>query len=679
MRVRLFGEWILLLTAVLALVGSGLPLLPRARTAARLLAVAENPPAIAAIRLPQVLTPERVEAEINAAIAAEDDDLAQSILDLADSHGVMVAPDRRARVAAMQNGASYRAARAFAAGAATGEAETAAGLAGVLAADLSGLGDIRDIAREGPICARGEACDTLVLGLATVGLATNAATIASAGAATPLRAGVTILKTARKLGRLPAPLVAALTRMVRAAVDPEAVRVLVRAGGRLDAAGLTAAARSAVRPDALRGLRDLGGNVYGLYASAGPRGVLQVLGLARTPGEIARAERLALRFGTRTRATLKLLDRSALVLGRELAALARTVLFALAWAFGLALFCRRLGTALGRWLWRRPASVRLKPMSDSVVAFAEGRHGRDATDRPEADRAEPVGVGGPELPAALSSPGSRRMPDLDPAMHTIPAVPIIGRYGPTQACEASGPLNPHDAGVRIVAIGGALPDWAAPSSAPFAEDKIELMVVHGPPSRSAAREDGRRSDASAPQLRLIVCDETLVDCPLDVREGMTAVVRISTRPHDRDTVARALAACAHGGGLLIGTDAGDLQRVAGVEPGRAGRGRAIVIPGRADAGLGESAGSAVAKLTAAGFDGGRLMIQLVAAPDAAAIDLAALDACAAAVIRSDADRDWILSCAMTDRTALVIVAFDRPAPVPAEVDPTAGSLPDRSP
>ncbi|MHC2088747.1 hypothetical protein [Methylobacterium sp. CM6244] len=85
----------------------------------------------------------------------------------------------------------------------------------------------------------------------------------------------------------------------------------------------------------------------------------------------------------------------------------------------------------------------------------------------------------------------------------------------------------------------------------------------------------------------------------------------------------------------------------------------------------------MAKLTAAGFDGGRLMVQLVAAPDAAAIDLAALDACAAAVIQWDADCDWILSCAMTDRTAMVIVAFNQPAPVQAY--PSAGPLPDRSP
>ncbi|MHC2088748.1 hypothetical protein [Methylobacterium sp. CM6244] len=175
------------------------------------------------------------------------------------------------------------------------------------------------------------------------------------------------------------------------------------------------------------------------------------------------------------------------------------------------------------------------------------------------------------------------MPDIDPALHMISAGPIIGRYGPTRAWEASGPCNAHNAGVRIVAIGGPLPDWAAPTTTPVAEDKTELMVVHGPLSRGAARADGHRSDAPAPKLLLIVCDETLVDCSLDAQECTTAVVRVSTSPHDRDTVAQALAACAHGNGLLIGTDARDLQRVAGVEPGLPGRGRAIVIPGRADA------------------------------------------------------------------------------------------------
>ena len=108
-----------------------------------------------------------------------------------------------------------------------------------------------------------------------------------------MRGGVTILKVARKLGRVSEPLVASLVRLVRAGVDPEAVRTLVRAGGRLDLTAARGAARAAVRPEALRGLRGLGGDVYGVYAAAGPRGVLEILGIARTTGEVARAERLA--------------------------------------------------------------------------------------------------------------------------------------------------------------------------------------------------------------------------------------------------------------------------------------------------------------------------------------------------------------------------------------------------
>lgn len=369
MRSRLI-EWIALFVAALALAGSAPYLLSRAWMAGRMLSVADDPPKIAALRLAPVLTSERVAAEIDAAVAAEDDDLARSFLELADARGVPVDPERRARVAALQSNVAYRAARAFAAGAATGEAESAAGLAGVLAADATGIGDLRDIAREGPACARSEPCDTLVLGLATVGLATSAATIASAGVAGPLRGGVTILKVARKLGRVSEPLVASLVRLVRAGVDSESVRTLVRAGGRLDLTAARGAARAAVRPEALRGLRGLGGDVYGVYAAAGPRGVLEVLGIARTTGEVARAERLAVTFGSRTRATLKLLGRAALVIGQELAALIRSALLAVFWACGLALFCRRLGISLGRALWRRTSPSR-RSATGSVAAVGD--------------------------------------------------------------------------------------------------------------------------------------------------------------------------------------------------------------------------------------------------------------------------------------------------------------------
>lgn len=323
-------------------------------------------------------------------------------------------------------------------------------------------------------------------------------------------------------------------------------------------------------------------------------------------------------------------------------------------------------------------------MSDSVAHRIDIWLTRRAAYRFTAGREGPPRNGGLEPPGLLTPSGSRRVSDPDSALPPTPASPTLGRYEPTRIGAATIRrdgvqtfIHPG-AGVRVVAHGGALPVWARPIPAPLAGDETELVVVHGPGFCKAAA-GGLWSDAPAPRLRIVVGDGVRTDQPGSAEGSATIHVGMSATPGERDTVARALAACAHGGGLLIGTDAGDLQRAAGVELGRPGRGRAIVIPAFADAGLAAPVGTVMAGLTASGYDGGRLMIQLVAEPDTAALDLAALDACAAAVLRGDADRDWVLSCAVADRTALVIVAFDRPASAPAEPDPAAVRSPDCAP
>ena len=77
-----------------------------------------------------------------------------------------------------------------------------ASLSGTVAGDLFVFGDIRDVVREGKRLATGEEADQLVLGLAAVGLAVTAATYVSVGGAAPVRAGLTMVKDARKVGRL---------------------------------------------------------------------------------------------------------------------------------------------------------------------------------------------------------------------------------------------------------------------------------------------------------------------------------------------------------------------------------------------------------------------------------------------------------------------------------------------
>src|ERR1700676_5809340 len=109
---------------------------------------------------------------------------------------------RRGSAAATEANSSSHFARRFASGLVTGNADDAASLSGTVAGDLFVFGDIRDVVREGKHLAMGEDTDRLVLGLATAGLVVTAATYISIGGVAPVRAGLTMVKDARKVGRL---------------------------------------------------------------------------------------------------------------------------------------------------------------------------------------------------------------------------------------------------------------------------------------------------------------------------------------------------------------------------------------------------------------------------------------------------------------------------------------------
>ncbi|MCJ2035799.1 hypothetical protein [Methylobacterium sp. J-068] len=147
MRLRSVAAWISLLAGGAALAATAAPVVAPAYLAGRLLGAAEDPGALAEIRLEREATETRLAEGLDAALAAEDEDLARSFLALAEARGVAVDPARRGRVEALAQGRVGRTVRDFASGAVTGEAEGAAGLAGSLAADVTGIGDVRDLLR----------------------------------------------------------------------------------------------------------------------------------------------------------------------------------------------------------------------------------------------------------------------------------------------------------------------------------------------------------------------------------------------------------------------------------------------------------------------------------------------------------------------------------------------------
>lgn len=347
-RIRLLFRLIVVLVVAAGLVASGREILPAAAVAWSWIAAADDPVALARLELGETLTAERVASEIDAAVAADDLDLARSFVALAGARGLVVDADRLAAIRALEAEQGWKAAKSFARGALVGDADGLSGVAGALTADVVGIGDVRDLVREGWHAARGEPVDELLVGLSAVGLAVTGATWVLAGTPAPVRAGLTLVKGARRAGRLSAPLAASIGASVRAAVDLPALQRAMGAVGKLDITAARTAAKAAVRTDRLGPLVDMGEDAATLYRRGGLGAVDQTLALARNGDEVRRAAKLAEAFGDGTRATLKVLGRSAIVLSRGLAHLVGWLMAAIGWALSVA----SAAAAFGRWLAR---------------------------------------------------------------------------------------------------------------------------------------------------------------------------------------------------------------------------------------------------------------------------------------------------------------------------------------
>ena len=211
----------------------------------------DDPVQISDQALDRLFNRDVAEREIRVALATGDNDLAQSFVELAADRSVAIDPALADEVKQAQVKARSVAGTTgrFVQGLWTGEPVDGASLAGTAVGDLFVFGDIRDAAREGTRYLTGKPADPWILGLAGVGIAITAATYVSVGVATPARIGLTLVKAARRTGRLNPVL---------------AVRI----------------AREAVKVEQAGGIVELVGNVGRVETKAGTQAALDSLKIA---------------------------------------------------------------------------------------------------------------------------------------------------------------------------------------------------------------------------------------------------------------------------------------------------------------------------------------------------------------------------------------------------------------
>jgi hypothetical protein len=312
---------------------------PNAHEAGSILAAQDDPAALSELQLNSALRNNHtlIAGNIEAALAVHDAGLASSLVDLARDKNISLPEElsRRVSDAVAEESSSSHFAKRFASGLVTGNADDAGSLSGTVAGDLFVFGDIRDVVREGKHLAMGEDTDRLVLGLATAGLAVTAATYVSIGGVAPVRAGLTLVKDARKVGRLGEGLTEWAGRSARDLVDTPMLQEAVASGSVMHPVQTVSAIRAAFHAEKAGALVRLAKDVGRIGEKAGARGALDTLRIAEGPEDVARAARLAESKGGQTRAILKILGRGALLLAAGAFDLSLWVFGALLALFGL--------------------------------------------------------------------------------------------------------------------------------------------------------------------------------------------------------------------------------------------------------------------------------------------------------------------------------------------------------
>jgi hypothetical protein len=358
-----------------ASVAVGAALWPHARDSLAVLAAQDEPAQLADIGISSALRNHQalIEENIEAALATGDADLANSFVELGREKNIALGDALTTRVndaVAEENSTSHLASR-FATGLVTGDADDVASLSGTVAGDLFVFGDIRDVVREGKHLAMGEDTDRLVLGLAAAGLAVTAATYVSVGGAAPVRAGLTLVKDARKVGCLGEGLTVWAGRSVRDVVDAPALQQAVLSGSVMRPGETATAIKAAFRAEKVGALVRLAKDVGRVGEKAGARGALDTLRVAEGPKDVSRAARLAEAKGGQTRAILKLLGRGALLLAAGAFDLTLWVFGALLVLFGF-LSSIKATTERATMAWLRHSKARrLKRQTAAASATAE--------------------------------------------------------------------------------------------------------------------------------------------------------------------------------------------------------------------------------------------------------------------------------------------------------------------
>lgn len=284
------------------------------------------------------IDPSEIEERLEVLIAAEERDWMRIdlMLEFAEERALTLTPDLGARIdaARAEDGRLLRAAgRCAACAYDRAQCDLSATLMCGLAVDLTPIGDVQGVLRQGRAAARGESVDRLDLGLSVVGLGATGLVLFSGGTSLSVKAGAGLMRTARGMGRLAPRVADALAYNAARAFD---WRALATARPAMLSSDIGRAARPAHLRPLLATVRDFGS----IREAVGVRRALHLAGAVDTTTDVSRLARVSRALGPRTARAAEALGSSRLLrmtlrVGDEVAALMLAAISAIASLLGL--------------------------------------------------------------------------------------------------------------------------------------------------------------------------------------------------------------------------------------------------------------------------------------------------------------------------------------------------------
>lgn len=240
-------------------------------------------------------------------VAIIQEDLVQLdlLLGLANAQGVILPVDLVTDIKDINDAATGVFARATTCGACAVDITACATLSQIgtcaLPFELTPAGDLNALRRAGSDYLAGDNVDRLDVGLAIVGLGATGAVLASGGTSYTIKAGTSVLRMARRLGTLSAPLAARLSRLVEGAVRWE------RMG---DLAALRIGPAAMVDSAKLAELSNLGGSLRRVADNTSVAEAVSLLRHVDSVEDAARLARISDAMGPKTRGAFEVLGRT---------------------------------------------------------------------------------------------------------------------------------------------------------------------------------------------------------------------------------------------------------------------------------------------------------------------------------------------------------------------------------